>query len=92
MTRIPLSAVDRRGFLGALTLTVGGIAASGLLSPSLLQVDTPGLACSPPDACGDWQLDDICNSYPPYAFHVDAALAPPQLLAHHAAADWHWVA
>jgi hypothetical protein len=44
------------------------------------------------DACGDWQLDDICNSYPPYSFRI---VAPDRrewaLASAMPSADWHWI-
>jgi hypothetical protein len=62
-----------------------------------LQAATPAAclvdASAWPDPCGDWQLDDICNAYPPYSLHpsTPVPVAAP-LSASIAPADAHWVA
>jgi hypothetical protein len=65
---------DRRAFLSGVSLSVGGVAVASLLPVSLLQAAPVGLTCAAHDPCGDWQLDDICNSYPPYAFRIDTGV------------------
>ena len=98
MSRILDRAVARRGFLGGLTLSFGSVAVVGVARAKLLSEVLPpppaaGLACSALDPCGDWQLDDICNSYPPYAFRVDPVGASPlRRDVVPASADWHWIA
>ena len=92
-----LPGIDRRQFLEQATITVGGVALGAVLPVSLLQAATPA-AClvdaqAWPDHCGDWQLDDICNAYPPYSLHpaphvpvvmpISASVDP---------ADAHWAA
>jgi hypothetical protein len=62
-------APDRRSFLAQAAFCVAGVAGGSVLPASLLQASS---ACIAVDACGDWQLDDICNAYPPYAFRRDA--------------------
>jgi hypothetical protein len=62
----------RRSFLGQAVFCLGGVAAGATLPVSLLQA---GPACLATDLCGDWQLDDICSSYPPYSFRRDAGHA-----------------
>lgn len=59
----------RRGFLGQAIFCIGGAASGAVLPVSLLQASP---ACIATDLCGDWQLDDICSAYPPYAFRRDA--------------------
>jgi hypothetical protein len=45
-----------------------------------------------PDPCGDWQLDDICNSYPPYSMHLAPAMpAAAPMSAAVQDIDRHWV-
>ncbi|MEY4763190.1 MAG: hypothetical protein RLZZ200_3047 [Pseudomonadota bacterium] len=85
--------MDRRYFLGGVTLTVSGLAAGAGLSPSLLAAAEASWVCTAKDPCGDWQLDDICNSYPPYAFRVDAApFRNARSFVVAQSADWHWAA
>ncbi len=89
---------DRRAFLGRMTITVGGVACAALLPVSLLEA----AQCSPArlvdyrdfhDACGDWQLDDMCSHYPPYAFRVPPAPAgAPHVMAHVADVDRNFIA
>ena len=82
----------RRAFLGGVSLSVGGVAMATLLPSSLLQAAPVGPRCGAHDPCGDWQLDDICNSYPPYAFRIDTGT--PRHVRVSAAcesADRHWV-
>ena len=88
------SVSTRRGFLGQITLVAGGSLAAAAWPGSLLTATQAGLAvrhCGYSDPCGDWTLDDICNAYPPYAFHVAAAVStnvPLQLQVHPADAAW----
>jgi len=90
-----LPFLDRRAFLGGTTLTVGGALVAGLVPASLLAAAP--VACRVdaslyPDACGDWQLDDICNAYPPYAFPAGAAPSVSVAYAGQMAdADRHWI-
>lgn len=63
---------ERRSFLGQAVFCVGGAAAGVTLPVSLLEASP---ACIATDPCGDWQLDDICSSYPPYSFQRDAGQA-----------------
>lgn len=60
---------ERRQFLGRVSLTLGGTAVGAWLPVSLL--DAAPAACFA-DACGDWQLDDICIAYPPYSLHMES--------------------
>jgi len=88
--------IDRRQFLGRVSFTLAGSAAANLLPVSLLQAAPAAClvdAKAWPDACGDWQLDDICLAYPPYAMAVRPAV--PVAATIHAAVepvDMHWVA
>lgn len=88
------SVSTRRGFLGQITLVAGGGLAAAALPASLLAATPAGLPlghCMHSDPCGDWTLDDICNAYPPYAFHVAAGAStnvPLQLQVHPADAAW----
>jgi hypothetical protein len=67
-------SIERRRFLGGISLSFAGVAAGAT------------------DPCGDWQLDDMCLAYPPYAFRTGAMPAHTQPAAHDACgADWHWV-
>ena len=75
-------SLDRRRFLGQVTLTVGGVAFSGV---SLLEA-APAYA----DPCGDWTVDDMCGAYPPYAFDTGAA-RPHTVPAQGAGADRYWI-
>jgi len=86
---------DRRQFLGRVTYTIGGVTLANCLPVSLLRAAPSAClvdAHAWPDACGDWQLDDICLAYPPYAM---AARAPvPVAAATHAVGDpidTHWL-
>lgn len=95
---IPVAAarIGRRGFLGCITLTAGGVAAASLL-PAPLFAAVPRAAggpldCAVADSWGDWQLDDICCSYPPYAFRIDAGRPQHAVPDRSGTADWHWVA
>jgi hypothetical protein len=82
---------DRRAFLGGISLSVGGVVVASLLPLSLLQAAPAGLTCAAHDPCGDWQLDDICNSYPPYAFRIDTGVPRHgRVTAHIEAADRDW--
>jgi hypothetical protein len=69
-TRFLATALDRRAFLGRMVVSVGGVAIASALPVSLLEASP---ACLASDPCGDWQLDDMCGAYPPYAFrrHAD---------------------
>ena len=87
--------MDRRRFLGAVTITVGGTALGGLLPVSLLQAAPAAClvdAARYADPCGDWLLDDICNAYPPYAMHMETAV--PRTAVWNAGIDFidqHWI-
>jgi hypothetical protein len=89
--------LDRRTFIGRIAVTAGGGVAASLLPVSLLQAGevaaclvTP--AC-PPDQCGDWALDDICNAYPGYAYDFQRIAAPrAPLMAAVADVDRMWMA
>jgi hypothetical protein len=65
--------LDRRAFLGRITITVGGAAAAAVLPVSLLQAAATSRfpSCVVHDPCGDWELDDMCNAYPTYSMHLD---------------------
>lgn len=90
---------DRRRFLNSASLSVAGVAVGSLVPVSLLQAAplcvAPGMTAAAgfADPCGDWQLDDICLAYPPYAFRTGAARphTRPTAAADHGA-DWHWIA
>jgi hypothetical protein len=70
--------MDRRNFLGRIAISAGGGIAASVLPASLLQAGetsarvTAACVATPlhPDRCGDWELDDICNAYPGYAYDV----------------------
>ena len=89
---------DRRRFLGQLTLTVGGVAMSGVslagIAPaSLLEVAPAAClvdASAHADPCGDWTVDDMCGAYPPYAFDTGAS-RPHTVPVHGAGADRYWI-
>jgi hypothetical protein len=90
----PARLLDRRAFLGGATLSAGGTFIAGLLPASLLAA-TP-VACLVdasmyPDVCGDWQLDDICIAYPPYALALGAARPASVQSAAIADVDRHWI-
>lgn len=88
-------ALPRRQFLGQVTLSFAGVALGSLAPVSLLQAAPAAClvdASAWPDACGDWQLDDMCNAYPPYAEPVRPAAVGVTPPAAHAAIDAHWVA
>jgi hypothetical protein len=82
-------SLDRRRFLGRVTLTMGGVALSGA---SLLEAAPACLvnAAAYPDACGDWTVDDMCGAYPPYAFDSGAS-RPHTVPVHGAGADRYWI-
>jgi hypothetical protein len=83
---------QRRAFLGGVAFSVGGVAMATLLPCSLLQAAPAGLLCGAHDPCGDWQLDDICNSYPPYAFRIDTGVPlHVHVATGYDAVDRHWV-
>jgi hypothetical protein len=63
-----------QSFLGQALFCIGGAASGAVLPVSLLQASP---ACIATDLCGDWQLDDICAAYPPYAFRRDAGVPRP---------------
>ncbi|HXC60080.1 MAG TPA: hypothetical protein VN645_12235 [Steroidobacteraceae bacterium] len=84
---------SRRQFLGRVTYTIGGVTLASCpvsllqAAPSACLVDAKAW----PDACGDWQLDDICLAYPPYAM---AARSPVPVAAAIGAGDpidSHWL-
>jgi hypothetical protein len=89
---------DRRRFLGGISVSVAGVAVGALVPVSLLEAApaciVPGAtAAGYLDPCGDWQLDDVCLAYPPYAFRTGPAQPhsqPPHAADH--GADWHWIA
>ena len=92
MDESPGFCVDRRAFLGGISLSIGGVAVAALLPASLLQATPVGLVCAAHDPCGDWQLDDICSSYPPYAFRIDTGVPRHgRVTANVEAADRYWV-
>jgi hypothetical protein len=84
--------LDRRAFLGQVTLSMGGIAVTSL-KPSLLQAaPLCRVDALYPDACGDWTLDDMCMAYPPYAFVVPPAPPHTEPMTGVSDIDRHWVA
>ena len=88
--------LQRREFLGSVSLAVGGAAVASWMPASLLQAAPAGClvnAADHPDACGDWQLDDVFTAYPPYSMHMKASLAAAGACSASAhPADWHWIA
>ena len=88
-------ATDRRQFLGRLSFTLGGTALASCLPVSLLQAAPAACLVNAkawPDACGDWQLDDICLAYPPYSMPVKPAVpAAGRMNAQGASVDRHWI-
>ncbi|MEO6186697.1 MAG: hypothetical protein ABIP38_15005 [Steroidobacteraceae bacterium] len=87
--------MPRRQFLGRVTITVSGAVLGATLPASLLQARPAAClvdAAAYPDACGDWQLDDICLAYPPYALHLQPGVpASAATSAAVEAIDAHWV-
>ena len=89
-------ALDRRRFLGQVTLGIGGVALGTLVPVSLLEAAPAAClvdASMYPDPCGDWNVDDMCSAYPPYAFNTGPSI--PHSVVHAdsvAGADHHWVA
>jgi hypothetical protein len=89
MSGLPESP-GRRRFLGQVTLTVGGVAVSGV---SLLEAAPATClvhSAAYPDACGDWTVDDMCGAYPPYAFDTGAS-QPHTVPVPGAGADRYWI-
>jgi hypothetical protein len=87
-------SIERRRFLGGISLSFAGVAAGSMVPVSLLKAapQCAVLAIGATDPCGDWQLDDICLAYPPYAFRTGAMPAHTRPAALDACgADWHWV-
>lgn len=87
-------SIERRRFLGGISLSFAGVAAGGMVPVSLLQAapQCVVLATGATDPCGDWQLDDMCLAFPPYAFRTGAIPPHTQPAALDAfGADWHWV-
>jgi hypothetical protein len=82
-------ALDRRQFLGRVSLTLGGTALGAWVPASLLEA-APATCYT--DACGDWQLDDICIAYPPYSLHMNSPAPPAAARALADPVDSHWVA
>ncbi len=87
--------MHRRQFLGRVTITVSGAALGAMLPVSLLQARPATClvnAAAYPDACGDWQLDDVCLAYPPYALPMQPGVpANAAISAAVEAIDSHWV-
>jgi hypothetical protein len=85
--------LDRRSFLGQMTLSIGGVAVACMTPVSLLQAAPLCLinAAAYPDACGDWMVDDMCMAYPPYAFAIPPAPPHTQPLMGVSDIDRHWV-
>ena len=74
-----MAIYDRRQFLGRVTFTIGGVTLANCLPVSLLQAAPAAClvdAKAWPHACGDWQLDDICLAYPPYAMAAQPPVPP----------------
>jgi hypothetical protein len=63
---------ERRAFLGKAVFLLGGATVASVLPASLLAASP---ACMATDPCRDWQLDDMCSAYPPYAYRHDAGQA-----------------
>jgi len=82
---------DRREFLCRMTLTAGGAALAAWLPVSLLQAAPVAVVACQRDACGDWQLDDICIAYPPYSLHMKSPAPPAVATAPGDPADEHWI-
>jgi hypothetical protein len=88
------SNLARRKFL-----TQAGWCASGVVLGSAIPVSlfaaVPGAcyvnAAAYPDACGDWTVDHVCNTWPPYAFHTGAAQPHTAPLQAVVLADQYWV-
>ncbi|MEO8313982.1 MAG: hypothetical protein ABI645_04215 [Pseudomonadota bacterium] len=87
---------DRRDFLKGMSFTLGGTTLATWLPASLLQAAPAAClvdATAWPDACGDWQLDDICIAYPPYSLHMKPAMPQNSVMnAQVEPVDSHWVA
>jgi hypothetical protein len=81
--------LDRRQFLGSVGFVAGSAALGSSLPVSLLQAATPVCAA---DACGDWQLDDICIAYPPYSMPMKSAVCAATAIADFDPIDSHWIA
>ena len=84
---------DRRLFLTRASWILGGTAAAGLV-PSLLQAAPAACyvdAGRYPDACGDWTVDHVCSSWPPYAYDTGPSQAHHVPVLVTADIDRHWV-
>jgi hypothetical protein len=81
--------LDRRHFLGSLSFIAGGAALGSWLPVAVLQA-APAVCMA--DACGDWQLDDICIAYPPYSMHMKSAAPSAAAQPQFDAIDAHWIA
>ena len=93
MTDSSPDRLQRRAFLGRITVTAGGSLVAGLMPVSLLQAAPLTARCGVAhDPCGDWQLDDMCLAFPPYAFAIDSGVprAAP-MTATVAAVDRNWM-
>jgi hypothetical protein len=77
--------LDRREFLGNLILTIGGASVAAMVPFATVSSSAPAT-----DICGDWNVDDVCGAYPPYAHPIPfgrPGLASDSLLANAEPAD-----
>jgi hypothetical protein len=86
--------IDRRRFLGSMSFAVGGVAVGSWLPAALQAAPAACLAnaAALPDACGDWQLDDICIAYPPYSLHMKSSVCHATASQEFEPVDSHWIA
>lgn len=84
---------ERRLFLTRASWIMGGTAAASLV-PSLLQAAPAACYVDAglyPDACGDWTVDHVCSSWPPYAYDTGPSRARHVPVHATADVDRHWV-
>ncbi len=85
--------MERRQFLARISWTMGGLSlipTTGVAMGSIASKGLLGLTCAS-DHCGDWTVDHICSSFPPYTFATGRAVphTEPMIMT---GADWHWSA
>jgi len=88
------SNMQRRKFLTQAGWCVSGAALSSAIPVSLFAA-TPGAcyvnAAAYPDMSGDWTVDHVCSTWPPYSFHTGPAQPHTKPLQAVVLADQHWV-
>lgn len=61
--------LDRRAFLGGVSLAAGGVLVSTLI-PVQVEAATCAASSAVTDPCGDWTIDDMWGAYPPYSHPI----------------------